>query len=216
MINVKMLLRTITPFLRDRSELSVLLIMMWISPLIPESLTIFKFLTPNPLKCSCLLCTTCAFTCHSQCSLGVSWVRRGASSWAEHEHKWCFHSTPLSTISILAQAFISMDAAFGLILGLCDCMYSSVHTLFTHSEGCCDLKIPPKFSSIPLSVVFPPSCLFLGPLLIFIFFSYFAQIFLHFGFSWSSICVLTIPYKFISSPTPSFNLLRSEASLKDL
>lgn len=165
---------------------------------------------PPPPKCSCLLCTTCAFTCPSQCSLGVSWVRRGASSWAEHEHKWCFHSAPLSAISILAQAFISMGAAFGLILGLCNCMYSSVHTLFTH---CCDLTPPPKFNWIPLSVNFPPVVSFSDPLLIFFSFFYVFLILFRFFlcfpilFFWSSIAVLALPDKFISFSPLSHLLL---------
>lgn len=56
----------------------------------------------------------------------VSWVLSEASSWAEYEHKWCFHSALLPAIWILPQAFISMAAAFSLIPGLCVCISLSL------------------------------------------------------------------------------------------
>lgn len=59
----------------------------------------------------------------------ISWVVSEASSWAEYEHKWCFHSALLSALWIPPQALISMAAAFSLIPGLCSYpMHTHTHT----------------------------------------------------------------------------------------
>lgn len=79
----------------------------------------------------------------------VSWVLSEASSWAEYEHKWCFHSALLPAIWILPQAFISMAAAFSLIPGLCICISLS---LFLS-----DLNAPPNYSWILSSTFLFPS-----------------------------------------------------------
>lgn len=74
-------------------------------------------------------CGTCVFTCDSRSSRSrVSWVLSEASSWAEHEHKRCFHSALRSAVWILPRALISMGAAVVVVPGFCDCMCASTHT----------------------------------------------------------------------------------------
>lgn len=65
------------------------------------------------------LCNFCMHMSQSEQPCRVSWVPSEASSWAECEHKWCFHSALLSAVWILPRALISMAAAFSLIPGLC-------------------------------------------------------------------------------------------------
>lgn len=106
------------------------------------------------------LCDLCIHVSRSEQPRRVSWVLSEASSWAEYEHKWCFHSVLLSAVWILPQAFISMAAAFSLIPGLCDCMCASVRThRHTHplSLSLPDLHTPPNYSWILLSTFLFPS-----------------------------------------------------------
>lgn len=60
-----------------------------------------------------------------------------ASSWAEHEHKWCFHSTLIPAIWILPQSLISMRAASSLSPALCCWTHSHTH-----------LPSPPLYSPV--------------------------------------------------------------------
>lgn len=94
-------------------------------------------------------CNLCIHMSQSEQPCRVSWVLSEASSWAEYEHKWCFHSALLPAIWILPQAFISMAAAFSLIPGLCVCI--SLSLLLS------DLNAPPNYSWILSSTFLFPS-----------------------------------------------------------
>lgn len=85
----------------------------------------------------------------------VSWVLREASSWADYEHKRCFHGTLLSAVWILPQAFISMAAAFSLIPGFCICMCASARALRCVLAVLVWLKCPSRLQLNPL-VLFSP------------------------------------------------------------
>lgn len=99
------------------------------------------------------LCNLCIHMSQSEQPCWVSWVLSEASSWAEYEHKWCFHSALLSAVWILPQAFISMAAAFSLIPGLCYCMCASVHAR-THTHS-----ISLSLTLTPLPTTVESSCL---------------------------------------------------------
>lgn len=100
------------------------------------------------------LCNFCIHMSHSEQPCRVSWVPSEASSWAEYEHKWCFHSALLSAVWILPQALISMAAAFSHIPGLCYCMCVSART---HTHSLSYLLKPPSQLQLnpPVYVLFP-------------------------------------------------------------
>lgn len=104
------------------------------------------------------LCNLCIHMSQSEQSCRVSWVLSEASSWAEYEHKWCFHSALLSAVWILPQALISMAAAFSLIPGLCYSMCATVRDTHTHILLLTYLLAPPpNYSWILLSMSRFPS-----------------------------------------------------------
>lgn len=113
------------------------------------------------------LCNLCIHMSQSEQPCRVSWVLSEASSWAEYEHKWCFHSTQLSAVWILPQDLISMAAAFSLLPGLCYSMCAVCG--LTHSLAlallltCSQLQLNPSvyilFPQLDFSPLFtPPYC----------------------------------------------------------
>lgn len=118
------------------------------------------------------LCNLCIHMSQSEQPCRVSWVLSEASSWAEYEHKWCFHSTLLSAVWILPQDLISMAAAFSLLPGLCYSMCavcglthslarsrSLTYLLPATVESFCLYPVSPVgfFPLIYSSILFPPS-----------------------------------------------------------
>lgn len=103
------------------------------------------------------LCNLCIHMSQSEQPCRVSWVLSEASSWAEYEHKWCFHSTLLSAVWILPQDLISMAAAFSLLPGLCYSMCAVCG--LTHSLSLSYL-LAPSYSWILLSISCFPSWIF--------------------------------------------------------
>lgn len=99
------------------------MINLWSLPeLIPHQESHYKYKQKKKKISSVLISSPCDLCIHmsqsEKQSCRVSWAPSEASSWAEYEHKWCFHSTLPSAVWILPQDLISMAVASSPIPGL--------------------------------------------------------------------------------------------------
>lgn len=130
------------------------MIILWIAPeLITHRPSIWITKTIQGVLVSSL-CNLCIHMSQSEQPCRVSWVLSEASSWAEYEHKWCFHSALLSAVWILPQALISMAPAFSLIPGLCYSMCVSANA-HIHSLLLTYSPLPTTVESLCLRPVSP-------------------------------------------------------------